>query len=261
MSTNGTAGRGGVGAVGVSRSTVKATTTHLGPGSLSAAERTTHRAGLALETVIALLTASEDTALVLEIAHANGRESRGGVVLGGIVVHLVNGDSRVNDVRLNGLLVDDWLDGLMDVVVYVLTSHDWSDGAGVLALNALLLITELSLLGSKTLLHLVGIVVLERAVLDRDDVVVVLLRKDGLVDYWLHGSVVVVLVDFLVDSGLHILMLDAVDGLMSDGGSDFLVDSGVVVARLRHEVLNCGFGGVHSDCVGSVFVEVVGLWC
>lgn len=41
-----------------------------------------------------------------------------------------------------------------------------------------------------------------------------------------------VLVDLLVDGGLDLLMAVPVDGLMGHGGSDLLVDSGVVVAGL-----------------------------
>ena len=68
--------------------------------------------------------------------------------------------------------------------------------------------------------------------LDRDDVVVVLLLKlDNILD-GLDGGVVVVLVHLLVNGGLHILVLGAVDGLVDDGRGDLLVDGGVVVTRL-----------------------------
>lgn len=63
----------------------------------------------ALEGIGALFTTGERTALALELGHAHGWESSGGVVLGSVVVDLVNGDSGVHDVWLDGLLVDDRL--------------------------------------------------------------------------------------------------------------------------------------------------------
>jgi hypothetical protein len=61
------------------------------------------RLGLADEAVLTLLATGEGTALCLELGHGDGRESRGGVVLGGVVVDLVDGDGGVGDVRLDGL--------------------------------------------------------------------------------------------------------------------------------------------------------------
>lgn len=60
-------------------------------------------ARLALKAVLALLTASQRAARLLELGHGDGRESRGLVVLGSVVVDLVDGDGGVGDVRLNGL--------------------------------------------------------------------------------------------------------------------------------------------------------------
>ena len=73
---------------------------------------------------------------------------------------------------------------------------------------------------------------LELAVLDRDDVVVMRLRENLAVDDGLDGGVVVVLVHLFVDGSLHVLVLRAVDGLVSDGRGDLLVDGGVIVAGL-----------------------------
>lgn len=130
-------------------------------------------------------------------------------------------------------------------MVDVLAGHDGSDAGGVLALDADLLVAELSLLGGHAALHLLGLVVLVRPMLDGDDVVVMLLLHAGGVVDGLHGGVEVILVDLLVDGSLHVLVLGLGDGLVDDRGRDLLVDGGVVVARLGHEVLNCCFGGVH----------------
>ena len=134
----------------------------------------------------------------------------------------------------------------MDVVVNVLAGDDWGDAGGVLALDALADVAELSLLGSQATLDVLGLTVVERAVLDWNDVVVVLLTHlldilDGL-----HGGVVVVLVHLLVNGGADLLVLSAVDGLMSDGWGNLLVDGGVMVTRLVHEVGDSCLCGVHD---------------
>ncbi|KAH9840382.1 hypothetical protein Tdes44962_MAKER07977 [Teratosphaeria destructans] len=159
-------------------------------------------------------------------------------------------------------------------MVDVLAGDDGGDGAGVGALDALLLVSELGLLRGQASLDVVGAVVLELSVLDGEEVVVVLLLKHGGIRYRLHGGVVVVLVHLLVDGGLDVLMLLAFDGLVRHGGGDLrwggsemcvvghvmerrgpdlLVDGGVMVTRLGHEVLNGGLGGLHGD-EGSVCV-------
>lgn len=47
------------------------------------------------------------------------------------------------------------------------------------------------------------------------------------------------------NGGGEFLVLGLGDGLMGDGWSHSLVDSGVVVAGLGHEVLNCLLGLLH----------------
>lgn len=74
--------------------------------SLASTKGATDRAGLTLESVEALLTASQDTTLLLEVGHADDGKSRGGVVLGRVVVNLVDGDSGVDDSRLDGFCGD-----------------------------------------------------------------------------------------------------------------------------------------------------------
>jgi len=207
-------------------------------------------AGLAGETVGALLAAAENTALALELLAGDGREDGGGVVLGSVVVLLVDGDGGVHDMRLNGSAVDNRLDGLVDVVVVVLAADGLLHGGGVLALDAADRVLELAVLGGNALAVLVGVTVLELAVLDRDHLVVVLLGEaGGLVD-GLDRGVVVVLVHLLVDDGGGALMLGAGDGLVGDGGVDLLVDSGVVLTRLSEEVLDGGLGRVHDEYLG-----------
>jgi len=209
---------------------------------------TTNSAGLTLEAVVALLTASQDTTLLLEVGHGDGGKSRGGVVLGSVVVNLVDRDGGVDNVGLNGLLVDNGLDGLVDVVVDVLTADGGGNGLGVDSLDLGALVSKLGSLGSKALLDLGVVAVLERAVLDSGKVVVVLLGENLTVLDGLDRGVVVVLVNLLVDGSLDLLVLLELMALVGDSGSDLLVDSGVVVTRLGHEVLNGGLSGVQCDC-------------
>ena len=198
-------------------------------GSLGLAE---HALWLTLETVVPLLTTSQNTTLLLEVLKADGWKSASGVVLSRVVVNLVNRNSGVSDVRLDGLLVDNWLDGLVDVVVNVLASKGWGGGASLLGLTSDGLITELGCLEAKTLLNFGITAMLKLALLNRGKVVVVLLSKTLLVVDWLDGGVVVVLVDLLVNSSLDLLVLVDVLSVTSDGWGNLLVNCSVVVARL-----------------------------
>ena len=193
--------------------------------------RATDSARFTLEAVVTLLAASENTALLLKVGHADGRESRGAVVLGSVVVNLVDGDSGVNDVKLDSLLVNDGLDGLVHMVVNVLAANGGLDTLGVTGLNLGALVSKLSSLGGKTLLHLGIVAVLEVTVLDSAKVVVVLLGENLTVLDGLNRGVVVVLVDLLVNSSLDLLVLVELVALVGDSRSDLLVDSGVVVTR------------------------------
>ena len=67
---------------------------------------------LALKTVVTLLSSSQTPTLSLEIGHADSGKGRCSVMLGFVVVGLVDGDGGVNDRRLNGLLLNNWLNGL-----------------------------------------------------------------------------------------------------------------------------------------------------
>lgn len=135
----------------------------------------------------------------------------------------------------------------MDVVVLVFAGNDWSDFAGSLAINLLGGVDVAGALLSKTSLNLVVVAVLVAAVLNRDDVGVVLGRKNLLVDDRLLGGVVVILVNLLVDGGDVLLVLLLLDSLVLDGRSNLLMNSGVVVARLGHEVLDGSLSRIHCD--------------
>lgn len=53
----------------------------------------------------------------------------------GVVMHLVDRDGGVNHMRLKGALVDDWLNGLVDMVMNVLADERSGGGARLLAFN------------------------------------------------------------------------------------------------------------------------------
>lgn len=72
-------------------------------------------AGLAGKGISSLLATSDAASGLLELVHGHGGEGRGGVVLGFVVVNLVDLLGVVDDVGLDGLLVNDWLDSLVDV--------------------------------------------------------------------------------------------------------------------------------------------------
>ena len=96
----GAVGAGEVRAGGV---TVTTEPGRAGQASLTlATERAADLARLALEAVVALFTAGENTALLLEISHAYSWESRSSVVLGSVVVDFVDRDGGVDDNRLDG---------------------------------------------------------------------------------------------------------------------------------------------------------------
>lgn len=160
-----------------------------------------------------------------------------------------------------------YLNRLMHMVVNVLASDDWQNGIGVLAFHMEQLIFELGSFLSQASFDLVLVVMLEAAVLDGDKVEMVLLIKDRFVVNGLDGCVVVILVDLLVwssqvnvrlrgggrhtNGGGEFLVLGLGDGLMGDSRSHSLVDRGVVVAGLGHEVLNCLLGLLHWRLLGG----------
>lgn len=144
-------------------------------------------------------------------------------------------------------LLDHGLDGLVDVVVLVLASNNGCDIAGGRTLDSLDGVAVGSTLLCKASLNLVVATVLVAAVLNGNDVVVVLLGEDLLVEHGLLSGVVVVLVNLLVDGGDVLLVLLPLDGLVLDGRGDLLVNGGVVLTRLGHEVLDGGLSGVHFD--------------
>ena len=222
--------------------------------------------GHTLELVVALLTAAENTALGLELVHGHGGKSSGLMVCSSVVVNLVNGNSGVNNVGLDNLLVDDRLDGLVDVLeesvsensdtlrrvkTYVVDVLAANGGGYALALCGALnapLVLELGLLLHKVALGGVMVTVVELAVLNGTELGSVCLGEDLAVLDGLDCAVVVILVNLLVYSSVDLLMLVRLDGLVDDSRGNSLMDCGVVVTRL--------VGEVSESCLDLVHVEV-----
>lgn len=122
--------------------------------------------GLALEPVVPLLAASEHAAALLEVVEGDGRKDGCFVVDCGVVVGFVDWDRGVDYAWLDGFLVDDGLDGFVDVVVDVLACYG---GGGALACCGVFdyaIAFESGLFGGEGTFVLIVVSVVEFAVLD-----------------------------------------------------------------------------------------------
>jgi len=182
-----------------------------------------------VELVVALLATRERSSLLLEIIHAHRWESGRSVVLCGIVMDLMHWHSRVYNVRLNGLLLNHRLDILMHVMVDMFARNRRFDAGRTLALDVGLLVLILALLLFQTALHLISIVVLERTVLCRHQIVMMLFGQGLRVVDWLLGGMVVVLVNLLVGGCRCSLVLCPRDILVLYSRINPLVDCSVMV--------------------------------
>lgn len=213
-----------------------------------------------LKSIVALFAATENTALALEVGHADSWESGGGVVLSSVVVNFVNRHSGVYDVRLNGLLVDNRLDCLMNVVMDVLALNGRCHGFGLPSRSNVPFVLKLSrlLLQTGSYITLVAVVVL--FVLDTGKIMRVLLWQNLAIVHGLNGSVIVVLVNLLVDCGCDVLVSCGVDGFACYSRSNFLVNSGVMVTSFGHEVTDGGLSFLHCDSLVMRYLKFDGLF-
>jgi len=168
------------------------------------------------------------------------------MVLCGIVVYFVDWDSGVNDTWLDFLLLNNWLDSLVDMVMNMLTTDS---GGSTLALCGVVnntFVTELVLLVYQSTLGVIAVAVVELSVLDSAQFGSVLLWQNLTVLNRLDSSVIVILVHLLVNGCLNILMLMRLDSLVCDARSYRLMDGCVVVTSLLHEVADCCLSLVHD---------------
>ena len=97
------------------------------------------------------------------------------------------------------------------------------------------------------LLGPVRVAMLERAVLHGDDLVMMLLWKRLRVRDRLLRGVIVILVDFPVYRSVRLVMLRLLDRLVGDGWVDLLVNSRIVLANSRQDLIDGFLDFVHVD--------------
>lgn len=144
-------------------------------------------------------------------------------------------------------LLHNGLDRLMHMMVNVLARNLRHGRASVMFLLADRLILELGGFFLQPLLHLALIAMLELAVLDAGEIVVVFLRKHFALLDGLDCCMVVILMDLLVDGCSHIFVLRRLDRLVGDGGLNPFVDGGIMVSGLGHKVRNGGLSFLHCQ--------------
>jgi len=83
---------------------------------------------LTFELVNVLVTTAQDTTTLLELTNVDWWEGRGCVVLSSLVVCLMNRDCGMCDVWFDCLLVDDWLNLFMNMVMGMFTDNIWYTG-------------------------------------------------------------------------------------------------------------------------------------
>ena len=122
------------------------------------------------------------------------------------------------------------------------------------------LVAELGGFGLEGSLGGAVVAVVEFAADDVGGVMDVLLGKDFTVLDGLDDAVMVILMDFFVDSRIDLFVACGLDGFLCHGGGGLLLDCCVVAPGTRHEVVEFGFGAVHGvwvffcgccECVGE----------
>lgn len=119
---------------------------------------------------------SKSTSFSGELVQGLGREDRSSMVHGGSMVSLMNRNGGVDDMRLDGLLLDDRLDMFVNMVMDTLASYNRSSSGRVGRAVSLAGVSELGSLSVESSTSVLLVSMVESLVLDRNEVVVVLLR-------------------------------------------------------------------------------------
>ena len=151
----------------------------------------------------------------------------------------------MDDVGLNSLPLDNWLDGLVYMMMNVLASNSGSSTLAVSGSIYMTLVLEAGLLFDQVPLDRIVVTVIKFAVLNCAKFGSVLLGKNLTVLDRLDCTVVVVLVDFFVNSSLNFLVNMGLDNLMLYSRGNSFMDSGVMMSRLGHKVGDSCLGLVH----------------
>jgi hypothetical protein len=155
-------------------------------------------------------------------------------------MNFVNWFSGVYNSWLNGLLLDDWLDVLVNVVVDMLACNGRVGSRAMLGLSNCASILELSGLGCETLLDMRVVTVLDMTVFSLVVAVRVFFGENLTMLNGLNGGVVVVLVNltiygvcdvFVVSTGNILVLNRWVDSLRSQFGSRQRADNEIPRGR------------------------------
>jgi hypothetical protein len=246
---------------GTSDMVVVAVTLSLANSSETACGASTNVLGHTIKGVVAFLATAERTTLASKLAHGHGWQRSSVMVRRLVVVNLMDRYSGVDNVGLNCLLLYNRLDGLVDVVVDMLAADRGRSALAVCGSINLPLILEASLLINKVPLGGVVIAVVELAMLDGAKFSSVLLREHFAILNWLDGAVVVILVNLLIHSSQDFLVLVGLHNLVLYSRGNCLVDSGVVVTRLGHEVGDGCLGLFHFNWYVVFGICLLGIGC
>jgi len=190
---------------------------------------------------------SESSALRSELIKSLHREGGGTVVHRGGMVGLVDGDCRMDNMRLNCFLLDNRLDMLMDMVMNSLSCHDRSSlsrSCGVVSCGCVLESGGFAVQGSPRVL-LISMV--KFLMLHRSHVMMVLLRKCLLVGNWLNCGMMMLLMNLLVKSSGYALVLMRLHDLLGNRRSDIFIDGGLVLSVVGKEARNGLLCFLHCD--------------
>lgn len=121
------------------------------------------------------------------------------------------------------------------MVVHVLASNDRCNGVGLLGTNFSAGVLELRTLSFQTSLDGILVTVLDLALFNGGHAVGVLFRENFAILDWLDRGVVMVLVHLAINGSLRLLMTLLDHLLLHNGGSDLLMDCGVMVTSLVPE--------------------------
>lgn len=163
------------------------------------------------------------------------------------VMCLVNRYSCMNHIRLDSFLLNYGLYVFMDVMMNSLAGHGWSSFGRVCGAVCLGCISELSSLSVESSLGLLLIPMMKFLVLDRGEVVVVLLGEYFSMRQGLNCCMVMILKDFFVKSSSHLLMLMRLDRFLRDRSSHTFIDSCLVLSIVRKEAGNGGLCFLHCE--------------
>lgn len=110
-----------------------------------------------------------------------------------------------------------------------------------------LFVSELFTLGGQCPLCGVVVPVVIVSMLDRPDFVLVLLGEDFLIMNWLYSTVIMILVDFLIHSGVDLLVFPWLDGLLLNGWLNRFMYGSFMVTRIADEVTDYFLSLVHIE--------------